>query len=116
MNDLIGRSWEDVGRCWGLVREVNRRFGRELPAWDDICTDYAACEIAKRRRFFIDVSDDPRPGDVVHITADEGPPHVAAYLGGNVILNVSQKWGVHRVRLTHPQIRSRIEGIYRYVG
>ena len=117
LKNLVGKSYAEVDGCCGLARRVNELAGKWLPPFPDICARYAAEEIRKRRQYFTRIHDDYRPGDLVHVRArPDGRPHVATYIGHNEILNVSRRWGVHRLRLTHPQIRNRIEGVYRYAA
>lgn len=114
-DDLIGRTYEQVGKCYGLCRIVCRRLGIDLPPMNDVCADQANDEIERRRHLFRPVTDG-RPGDLVHIRNFEGPAHVGVLVSASAMLQVTRGHRVHRIRLDHIWIRSRIVGVYRYAG
>ncbi len=88
-------------------------MGRELPLWADICVERATDEIARRRPYFSRTSD-PQPGDIVHVKSFGGAEHVGVIVAPGVMLQATQKHGVHRMRLDHPWCSSRILGFYRF--
>lgn len=108
--DLIGQLYEKNGRgpngydCYGLVETVCHRLSIDLPSFKSLC------EQSMRHRF-IKVSK-PQAGDIVFIP----PGHVGIMENKNTMLQVMDRHPVHRMKINHPWVKDRIEGIYRYAG
>lgn len=115
-NDLIGKTYQQCGNCYGLCRIVCSRLGIDLPIWEEFCVDQAAEQIEKYKHFFEPVIDKPIPGDLVHIINFDGPPHVGVITEPNTIMHVTSGHRVHRMSINNQWIKSRIAGIYRYVA
>jgi cell wall-associated NlpC family hydrolase len=120
-DDLIGKPFVDMGRgpegfdCWGIVLEVNRRLGRDLPDYPGvhICEqDVILARIAAHRCEFDRVSD-PQPGDVVLYKQYGDHLHFGAVIDGARFIHCSEGMGVKINRFDHPLIRQLIEGFYR---
>ena len=127
--DLIGVPFVNRGRdaehgldCYGLVKEVYRRNGYDVPEYsadyndmnriDELITEHTAgypwkeisepevpCLIAMRLG---------SPDGVVN--------HTAVYIGGGRFIHTRAKIGVNIDRLSSPAWRRVVVGFYRYVG
>ena len=115
--DLIGIPFINHGRdrnvgfdCYGLVMEVYRRFGIELPEftadWDDedkinriVQRLPVPCLVALRMG---------TPPGIVN--------HTGVYLGNGKFIHTRAKIGVCISRIDSPAWRGVIEGFYEYVG
>ena len=91
-DDLLAVPWAEDGRdpaagldCFGLVVEVYRRLGVELP-------DPASPGFLSQRGGWEAISD-PEPGCAV-LMVHQGRPHVGVYLGGGEILHSTLLSGV----------------------
>ncbi len=115
-DDLIGKTYEQVGRCFGLCRIVCGRLGINLPDWTQVCADQAADMIERCKPGFVPVTGAVRPGDLVHIVNFDGPPHVAVVVAANTVMQVTSGHCVHRMGLDNIWIKTRIAGIYRYAA
>jgi len=107
-DDLIGKPYKENGRgpdgydCYGLVEEISHRLGIDLPSFGFLCTE------AMRYKFIKVLK--PEAGDIVFIPSD----HVAIMENKNTMLQVMVRHPVHRMRISHPWVKDRIEGFYRY--
>lgn len=127
--DLIGVPFQNRGRdathgldCYGLVKEVYKRHGYDVPEysadyndmdkidglitdntsgypWKEITEPEVPCLIAMRLG---------SPYGVVN--------HTAVYIGGGKFIHTRAKIGVNIDRLSSPAWRKVIVGFYRYVG
>ena len=123
VNDLVGKPFSDGGRgpssydCWGLVLEIYRRFGLELP---DYSISAAACqqvhqEINRERisNRWVELST-PEVPCVVLIKGHPGfYQHLGAYLGHGRIIHVMH-YGVETARRSDPLWQRRIKGYWQY--
>ena len=106
MNDLIGKPYKENGRgpdgydCYGLILTVCHRLGIDLPDRQ---------ELLKLPFKKVDIK---QAGDIVFIP----PNHVAVMENKNTMLQVMDRHPVHRMKITHPWVKERIEGFYRYAG
>lgn len=120
VSDLIGAPFVDGGRgpegydCWGLVCEVFRRYGVELP-------DYKLCCYDSERFFGLFCGELPRwkrcePPEIPSIMAIKlnfpVVNHVGVYVGDGKFLHAREKTGVVIERVDTPQWRHRVEGFY----
>ena len=127
--DLIGVPFQNRGRdakhgmdCYGLVKEVYKRHGYDVPEysadyndidkidelitdntngypWKEITVPEVPCLIAMRLG---------SPDGVVN--------HTAVYIGGGRFIHTRAKIGVNIDRISSPAWRRVIVGFYRYVG
>ena len=127
MLDLIGKPFKDGGRgpdsydCWGLVREVFRRFGVELP---DYNVGAFECEqigqqIMKEMRTLARWQRLKKP-EVPCVVVIKNDPvwanHCGVYIGDGKFIHTLQKIGCNIDRIDHPLWKKRIVGFFRYVG
>jgi hypothetical protein len=115
-NDLIGKSYNECGKCYGLCRIVAERLGVDLPSWPEVAKAQAATEIEKAMPLFSRIEDNFRPGDLVHIENFDSEPHIGIIIEPMTMLHATKKHGCHKMRLDHPWIKNRVEGVYRYVA
>lgn len=120
--DLVGAPFADGGRgpdsydCWGLVREVYRRYGVDLPNYTGCCYDFV--------RFYEGFLEE-RPKWTRHEPPDIPTPavvairfnapfvnHVGVYIGDGKFLHTREKTGVVIELIRSPAWRRRIEGFY----
>ena len=125
VNDLIGKPFRDMGRgpdcfdCFGLVMEVFRRQGIELP---DYGAGIWADQAAQIDRAICDASDQwtalSRPVRGCLIALRFPYPHWVSHLGvmldGERFINVRLKTKVVIDRISSPAWRRRIAGFYKY--
>ncbi len=114
-DDLIGKTYEEVDRCYGLCRIVCGRLGIELPEIANIEPGQELSEIEKRMHLFRPAKD-PGPGDLVHIRSFGDQHHVGVLINQRTMLEVTKGERVAGVDIDHIRYRNRIMGIYRYVG
>lgn len=127
--DLIGVPFVNRGRdvahgldCYGLVKEVYKRYGYDIPEYD---TDYNDMEringlITGNTKGYpwkkIDVPKVPcliairfgSPAGVVN--------HTGVYIGGDRFIHTRARIGVNIDRISSPAWRRVIVGFYEYVG
>jgi cell wall-associated NlpC family hydrolase len=112
-----GRRGPDGYDCWGLVREVFRRYGVELPDYKLCCRDsegfnglYAA-ELSRWTRR--EAPDIPIPAVVaIRFNHPVFVNHVGVYIGDSKFLHTREKTGVVIERTDAPYWRRIIEGFY----
>lgn len=122
-SDLINKPFTDQGRgpdgydCWGLVKEVYKRNGIELP---DYTISAKACEeisqqIIESRPDWeqIQIAETPclvvLKGDLYFVQ------HLGVHVGFKKFIHASEQ-GVCIDRLNSPQWKTKFRGFYRYVG
>lgn len=122
-DDLTDREYEDFctgtdkDGCYGLVMEVCRRMGIELPDYRCLAMEISNQEKIEKYRSRFQEVEHPEPGDLVLIRSVEGNEyHIAVVVERSWFLHATRENNVHKVRLNHPLYKSRIEGIYRHVG
>ena len=125
--DLVGRRFVEGGRdvqtgvdCWGLVMEVYRRFGMDIP-------DFTVDSFAFRQiHDLVEYSTCTGNWDEVQTPTDEDAPlvvlmrihpalitHAGVWLGHGKMIHTMKGTGVV---VSHvDKFRSRIAGYYRYV-
>lgn len=128
IQDLIGKPFVDGGRgpagydCYGLVMEVMRRYGIELPDYGLSCLDRApaaidaACASAGQDWTKIGT---PEPGCLVAIAYPHPGhiSHVGVVIGPDRFIHTrSRTGGVTLDRLSSPAWQKRIRGYWRYAG
>jgi len=100
------------------VMAVCRRLGVPLPEYRTLALDAITGDAVNRfRPWFIETTGHPAPGDLVLIRKMDGSEyHVGVMVERGWFLQATSDHGVFRMRLNHPRVRDRIEGIYRYKG
>lgn len=106
--------------CYGLVRLVLRNeYGVTLPELSNDYTD--ARNIRETKKLFrehlpvlaAEKIEGPQESAVVVITEQGWPCHLGIVAGGGYVLHTAAKTGCVCQRLSHPDVRHRIEGYYR---
>lgn len=126
INDLIGKPFVDHGRgpdgydCWGLVREVYRRYGIDLP---DYSISAAACERvqgeieeAKKSEQWVELEKPEVPCVMVIKSHPVFHNHLGVYVGKGRFLHVSTTKSVVVERISSPAWRRLIRGYWQYVA
>jgi cell wall-associated NlpC family hydrolase len=127
--DLIGVPFVNRGRdaksgldCYGLVKEVYRRYGYNLPEYD---TDFNDME--RISGLFTgntngypwrEISEPKVPCLIgIRFGAPDGVVnHTAVYIGGDRFIHTRARIGVNIDRISSPAWRRVIVGFYEYVG
>jgi probable lipoprotein NlpC len=121
IDDLIGKPFVDGGRgpggydCYGVVKEVFRRAGIDLPEYHIGCLDTLAISAAvESQRSLWRRLTSPAAPCVVAIRLNPGSiSHVGAYIGGGQFIHAYQNaGGVCINRLEELVWKRRIEGFY----
>ena len=121
---LVGAPFVDGGRgpesfdCWGLVREVYRRCGIDLPEYAGIgCYDVmnVTAEMERNRPFWEECQppDLPVPSVIALRVSAPMVNHVGIYIGDGKFLHTREKAGAVIEKIDSPIWRHRIEGFYR---
>lgn len=120
--DLIGVPFADGGRgpdafdCWGLCREVFRRFGVELPDYEICCYDAESFihQFTEERPLWRRHEPPGIPVPALIAIRFNAPNvnHVGVYIGDGKFLHTREKTGVVVELLCSPAWRRRIEGFY----
>jgi cell wall-associated NlpC family hydrolase len=121
-DDLIGIPFKDGGRnkagydCWGLVCEVFRRIGIELPDYKISCEDASRInqEISIQRKEWRRCEGPiPVPALVViRFNEVEFCNHTGVYIGNGRFIHTREKIGVNIDRIDSPAWKRKIEGYY----
>ena len=64
-DDLIGKSFEEVGKCLGLVREVYKRRGIEIPDFNTHSIEEEHETIENEKNNYTEKIDSPEPYCIV---------------------------------------------------
>lgn len=129
-NDLIGVPFVNRGRnrfgydCYGLVKEVYRRYGHEIPEYDlqynydDMCRVDELISGNVKNYPWKEISEPQVP---CLIAMRFGSPvgvvnHTAVYIGGGRFIHCRERVGVCIDRISSPAWRRTIVGFYKYVG
>ena len=131
-DDLIGVPFKNHGRdvktgldCYGLVMEVYRRFGIELPEFDADYDDVEkiSCIIdGERSKETVWKKCDKENLPVPCVLAIRfGVPkgvinHTGCYIGDGKFIHIRENIGVCVDRISSPAWRRVIEGCYEYEG
>jgi cell wall-associated NlpC family hydrolase len=130
LNDLIGTPFCNHGRdvhtgldCYGLVMEVYRRQGIELPEYD---ADYNDAEKISgiihhqaRSKHWQECRQPLPVPCVLAIRFGTAPGvinHTGVYIGNGKFIHIREKTGVVIDRLDSPAWRGVIAGFYEYKG
>ena len=119
---LVGSPFADGGRgpdsfdCWGLVREVYRRYGIILPDYDIGCYDIlnVTAEMERNRPYWHEHKPPniPVPSVVAFRVSAPMVNHVGIYIGDGKFLHTREKAGAVIESLNSPVWRHRIEGFF----
>jgi cell wall-associated NlpC family hydrolase len=126
ITDLINIPFSSDGRdpkvslsCWGLVMEVQRRFGNIIP--DYKIPAEASSQIAAA--FALDVSqwerlETPEVGCVIALAIDSNYPGYVQHFGvclGDRFIHTLMKTNSHTVPMDHRFYARKIKGFYRWI-
>jgi cell wall-associated NlpC family hydrolase len=130
--DLIGCPFVVSGRdyhtgldCYGLAEEVFRRFGKEIPEYDEDYHDKEAVTKTMRGglscKCWKKVKDGQEPPTPSLMAIRFGVPapfinHVGIYIGNGKFIHTRENTGVVIESTESPVWRHVIEGYYEYVG
>lgn len=130
--DLIGVPFIDKGRdinvgfdCYGLVKEVYRRYGYNIPEYDDQYKSYddmcKISELIKGNTKHYPWKEIAEPKAPCLIAIRFGSPdgvvnHTAVYIGGGKFIHTRERVGVCIDRISNPAWRRVIVGFYEYIG
>ncbi len=128
LSGLIGIPFVQSGRnpktgldCWGLCREVFRRYGTEVPDFHVACYDAFQIHylVEGERSSWIRL-DEPGDGCLVLFALDAQVPdliqHLGIYVGAGRILHTLEKRGSSLIRLNDRFFGNKIRGFYRWNG
>lgn len=118
--DLIGKPFEALGRgpdgydCWGLVMEVSKRFGQEVP---DYGIDPGDLKAIHSKYYEVELEYDvvnvPKEGDIVLYKRMDGGLHFGIMINSSKMIHVSRSLGVHKIDIHNPVMKQLIQRIYR---
>ena len=125
VNDLIGVPFVSRGRdpktgldCWGLVMEVGKRFGKNIP---DFLVDAHDSKQIGVIHAFVEKdwtkTDHPQPGAVIGLRLDRAclpdvTQHYGVCLDTRRFIHAMEGVGVVVTRLDHRFFRNIISGFY----
>ena len=115
--DLLSKPYRFGARgpheydCVGLMLEIERRLGREIPPWGSRPRLLHAAKEQWER------TDNPQPGDGILIHSTRPKWHIGVVTGGGYMIHAHQDIGyVVRERYNAFPWHNRIEGFYRWIG
>jgi len=124
INDLIGKPFVDCGRgphgydCWGLVREIYRRHGVEIPDYSisaESCAEITgAVQDGMQSGAWLELHQPETPCLVVIRIHPNFSVHLGVYVGYGRFLHVKNAVVIDKV--SDPVWIRRIHGYWRYVG
>lgn len=132
LRDLIGLPFVDRGRdalvgldCWGLVMEVHRRLGHEVPdlalkeSAHNALASYENMRRAVDYRLFVRV-EVPFLGDVVAMALEPAEPaaigHFGVYLWDRQFIHTLLGHNCRLEKLNDHFYKNKIRGFYRWAG
>lgn len=129
--DLIGVPFVNRGRdkkigfdCYGLVKEVYKRYGHNIPEYD---TQYNYDDMCRINELISgNIINYPwkkisEPKEPCLIAIRFGSPvgvvnHTAVYIGKGMFIHTREKIGVNVDRISSPAWSRVIVGFYEYIG
>jgi cell wall-associated NlpC family hydrolase len=121
-DDLLGKPFENGGRgperydCWGLVCEVFRRYGMELPDYRVSCLDAGLIDATYReeRQNWITVERETAVPALVVMRFNQIVfcNHTGVYIGSGRFIHAREKTGVCVENMDHPYWSRAIQGLY----
>lgn len=125
-SDLIGIPFVNHGRsrdgldCYGLVKEVYKKVGIDLPEYYISCHDRnAICSkvTEETQGFPWQKINEPVVPCLIAIRFNSPVVnHTAVYIGGGKFIHTREKVGVCVDRISNPAWNKVIVGFYKYVG
>ena len=131
LDDLIGVPFANRGRdpetgldCYGLVMEVYRRYGYDIPEYDmqyhyeDMCRVNELIQGNSQNYPWKEISEPEVPCLMaIRFGSPEGVVnHTAVYIGDDCFIHARERVGVCVDRLSSPAWSRVIVGFYKYVG
>ena len=129
--DLIGVPFKNRGRdyhegldCYGLVKEVYKRYGIDIPEYDveyqydDMCRVNELITENAETKLWKEIQE-PKVPCVIAMrfgSPDGVVNHTAVYIGAGRFIHCRERVGVCIDRLSSPAWRKCIVGFYEYVG
>lgn len=125
LHDLLLCGFSENGNgpqfynCWNLCREVYRRAGRQLPAYNDYIKDlFERDRVIKevRKCFFKPLN---KPEYLAIVTLKLRPKcitHIGCIINKRQFIHISRTAGVNITKINDRKWNNKIEGFYRYVG
>jgi cell wall-associated NlpC family hydrolase len=119
--DLIGKPFKSGGRgpdeydCFGLAKEVFRRYGIELPDYRimpeqiEIINEVIQIHVGWEP---VDPKNLPVPCLITLRFNSEYSNHVATYIGHGSFIHIAEKIGVHQSQIDNPMWRHNITGYW----
>ncbi len=121
--DLLGRRFRYGGRgpecydCYGLVMEVYRRFGIQLPDCGTASTPAEIDAMIKEfSRHWVKIRQPEIPSVVAFYIRRPYVSHLGVVIGPDRFIHIMQRSLVTVERLSSPVWRHRIAGFYRWAG
>lgn len=126
--DLIGIPFVNKGRdpkkgldCWGCFYQVIKRFGANVPDYDQDCFDgFAIWKLFIGAMDQWEKIDKPEPGcGIAFAIIPEHPDfinHFAIYIGDGKFIHTLETTGVLLSRVDDKYWKSKIRGFYRWKG
>lgn len=130
--DLIGVPFVNRGRdihtgfdCYGLVKEVYKRFGYDIPEYNALYTNYDdICRVSElisgnvKNYPWREIKEPKVPCLIaMRFGAPDGyVNHTAVYIGDDQFIHTRERIGVNIDRLSSPAWNRVIVGFYEYVG
>ncbi len=128
-DDLIGVPFTNRGRdmkygldCYGLVKEVFRRYGYNVPEYDSDFNDMERINdliTSNTKGYPWKKLDKPKAPCLIAIrfgSPDGIVNHTAVYIGDDRFIHTREKIGVNIDRVSSPAWRRVIVGFYEYTG
>ncbi|GMB00240.1 NlpC/P60 family protein [Pelosinus sp. IPA-1] len=122
IDKLIGKPFVNGGRgpdsydCWGLVCEVFKMYGIELPDYKISCEDVSLIdgEINEQRNRWCRCEGEPPVPALVVMRFNQAVfcNHTGVYIGDGRFIHTAEKMGVHIDHIDSPAWRRKIEGLY----
>lgn len=128
--DLIGAPFKNNGRgsdgydCYGLAKEIYRRYGVELPeytsGYKDIRRINAIVNGAKLKPIWVECKPDNLPVPCIVVLRFNCTPgmsnHIGVYIGNGYFIHTREKIGACKERINSPMWAKQIVGFYQYTG
>ena len=129
--DLIGVPFVNRGRskdvgfdCYGLVKEVFKRYGHDIPEYDnqyhydDMCRVNELINGNVKKYPWKEIKEPKEPCLIaIRFGSPDGVVnHTAVYIGNEMFIHTRAKIGVNIDRISSPAWRKVIVGFYEYVG
>ena len=119
-----GRSMEEGFDCYGLVKEVFRRYGYEIPEYDmqynydDMCRVDELISGNVKNYPWKEIKEPEAPCLIaMRFGSPEGVVnHTAVYIGQGRFIHTRERIGVCIDRISSPAWHRVIVGFYKYVG